>query len=250
MKLKQLKSIDEMIIALQEQHLQANLNKQDTNRKQVDMICLKVNPPLLTISERRSGNIPEIEGLIIPKIKCYYNLQIDSHFQLKTSLYPPLPPYSYTLYDLIERPGSYHRLPNFRTTADQKVTERLLNIEASCGSKQKFLIELQAMHSRGPVAQYSLPILQAQVQAEPHLPEDESIPDRPLPLYCFERYNCHECRSNCRFLVDQIQSMGKKAVEEELSVHGHPKSLRINRARQRNLAESRHELKSHYERFH
>lgn len=145
-----------MINALQEQHIQANLNKQWTQRKHVDMICIKVNPPFLNTTERKKSE--NIKGLIIPKIKCYYNLQLDNNANIKTSFFPPLPPYSYNLYDLYEQPGSYNRQPNFRTTADQIVTEKRVNIEANCGSKEKFLIELRSMQLRGRIAEFNIPI--------------------------------------------------------------------------------------------
>ena len=75
-----------MIDALQEQHIQANLNKQWTQRKHVDMICIKVNPPFLNTIERKKSE--NIKGLIIPKIKCYYNLQLDNNANIKTSFFP------------------------------------------------------------------------------------------------------------------------------------------------------------------
>ena len=248
-KLKHIKSIDELIDALQEQHIQANLNKQWTQRKHVDMICIKVNPPFLNTTERKKSE--NIKGLIIPKIKCYYNLQLDNNANIKTSFFPPLPPYSYNLYDLYEQPGSFNRLPNFRTTADQIVTEKRVNIEANCGSKEKFLIELRSMQLRGRIAEFNIPIQQNPNMLQNVSPQNAEM-DRtlPSPIYCYERYNCNQCRSNCRFSIEQIQNMGKKAIEEELSAHGHPKSLIINRKRQRNLGESKEELRNHYIRYH
>ena len=70
--MKQITSIDELINALNEQHQEANQNKHGTKRKQIDMICIKVNPPIVaSYSERQQ--LENVKGLIIPKIKLIYS---------------------------------------------------------------------------------------------------------------------------------------------------------------------------------
>ena len=83
----------------------------------------------------------------------------------------------------------------------------------------------------------------------PHQPQ-KPINNLPVQKYCI--YNCETCRTACRFTLDLLERMPKRAIEEELSQHSHRKSLIIDSSckRQRNLNESRDELIAHYRKFH
>jgi hypothetical protein len=136
--MSQINTVDDLIRAIEDQHLKANQNKFDSKRRNIQMICLKVNPPFLggpgNYEIRR--NQPNVLALIIPKIKCYYNLHINSQFELKTSIYPFDFPYVHRVFDLHERPFvNQTKLAFFGTQGnapDQIVKEKFVNIEKNC----------------------------------------------------------------------------------------------------------------------
>ena len=204
------------------------------------MFCFKVNPPFLDRNQRKEAE--NLRGLVIPHIKCYYNLQLGQNLtEIKTSLYPADIPYMFKLYNLYTPYFTTHnRQPQFRTQQDQIVREKILNVETNCGSKERFYFDIMAMQNR-VVNNNNLII--------PHQPQ---IPlnNLPVPRYCI--YNCETCRTACRFTIENLERMPKRAIEEELSQHNHRKSLIIDprTKRQRNLNESRDELIAHYRKFH
>ncbi len=71
--------------------------------------------------------------------------------------------------------------------------------------------------------------------------------------YCF--ISCSKCEKNCAFRLSEINpnnsSLSQKQINEELKIHGHPKS-RINKKTRRNrsLLEAKKELENHYKNYH
>ncbi len=81
---------------------------------------------------------------------------------------------------------------------------------------------------------------------------DTVISIKNRPLYCKGEYSCTKCTTQPNYTFEEVEKIGQHQVNNELSIHGHKKSLIIgkNKKRMRNTLEAKEELKEHYKYVH
>ena len=62
-------------------------------------------------------------------------------------------------------------------------------------------------------------------------------------------FKCKNCKTQPNYKIEEISSLKSERIKNELYLHGHPKSRRINK-KERTLAEAKEELKEHYLNIH
>jgi hypothetical protein len=73
-----------------------------------------------------------------------------------------------------------------------------------------------------------------------------------VPIFCI--YNCGNCTESTAFTLEELRTpsfVSQNKINEELSKHGHKKSLKIPKTNKfRNVEQAKKELVAHYKRFH
>jgi transposase-like protein len=64
-----------------------------------------------------------------------------------------------------------------------------------------------------------------------------------------KKFKCKNCKTQPNYKIEEISSLKSERIKNELYLHGHPKSRRINK-KERTLAEAKEELKEHYLNIH
>ena len=174
---------------------------------------------------------------IIQDLKIYYNFFTDSSFNFKSHVYSDWK-------NAISLEGLYKDQEIFVTNKISDIEEKIIeteevNFEKLHAKRKKIYEKLSSsLSNRVGLKMSEKDFNPAQLSFQNNV------------NYCMvEKSKCTDCNQRPNYTLDMISNMKYSLVIEELKLHNHPSTRRVNKI-PRNHAQAKEELKTHYNTRH
>lgn len=242
---------------------QSNLFRRSQFKNDFEVFAFVFNP---NVNERYIKKTRLIQNLT-----SFYNLQnivIDDEYFLNSTVYSDLKDFINTrfLNSVIDEEGS---VVNFQ--CNQVIVEDQLNINSYLKQKRETIEILLKSATKNPSRTVSINSITQNIETNHINPiENSTITTNDIPttsnhnseinfsnqpLFCSN--NCRNCTILPTYSVEQLKTVngnrrliGQLKLNEELSIHGHPKSRKMTNGRFRNTEQALSEILDHYKHFH